>query len=393
MGKTDDWMPLRRELWRNGTALMSAAARGAYMDLCLEYWVLGPLPNEDDVLQRLARCSDKEWRQVRGQVLVKFKETDGTLYHERLDTERAIAKQMMERKSAAGRAGGKASVQARGKQPSSNRSTSASTDAQPIVNTTYQVHSPSGEKHPSDVLATKPKRRSQIAPDWMPSDKDRAHAIARKLDAATVSNLIEPFRDHHTAKQTLSADWSANWRTWVANHINFNGTGPWPRPDAGRSGKNVGFGASPTAARDRILAKAGVVKEPDGASDHGVHADAFRGAASVREGAVFAGPIIDADEWQRVSGTADGTQGDDTPDAGDFGRRGGPTHGVSETADGMAGGRGAEGSDDSIGAEPVVAGMGGTQGSFSPVFAEASDDAGRAEVDFPEVPTFLRRTA
>ena len=92
--KIADWMPLRLVIWRKGTAFFSPAERGAYMDLILAYWELGPLPNDDAILQQLARVTYlKTWKQVRGKVLGKFNEADGMLTHARIDEERTVALQ------------------------------------------------------------------------------------------------------------------------------------------------------------------------------------------------------------------------------------------------------------------------------------------------------------
>ena len=32
---------------------------------------------------------------------------------------------------------------------------------------------------------------------------------------------IAKFRDHHTGKATMSADWPGSWRTWARNAMNF----------------------------------------------------------------------------------------------------------------------------------------------------------------------------
>jgi len=73
MAKPDTWMPLKIEPWTKKTARLSLAERGAYMDLLLAYWVGGPLPADDeDTLKRMARCTDKEWKQVRVKVLAFF---------------------------------------------------------------------------------------------------------------------------------------------------------------------------------------------------------------------------------------------------------------------------------------------------------------------------------
>lgn len=397
LGKTDDWMPLVLAPWRRGTTFFTPAERGAYLELLLVCWEHGCVPNEDDVLQQLAKCNDKDWKKVRGRVLAKFYERDGMLYNERSIVEKQKANEHYANKAAAGKAGGKASAEARAKQAASRRSSKTEADvqanaqaerqaeAQSESNTTYQVHSPNGEKHPSDVLATKPKRRSQIPPDWQPNDKDFAHATDRNLAPDTVRNLVEPFRDHHIAKQTLSADFSANWRTWVKNHIHYNGTGPWPRDGGSRPGSNVRERQSAVTARDRILAKAGIQREGDNPlrPDNGDSQGGFD-----RSGEAGYGRIIEADDWQRVPESADGNEGDDTSGTGDDGRSGGAVRGLSETLDGLPRGRGSVRVEDASRPEPLVARVVGAERAAGDSHLPATDDA-----DGLAASAFLKRSA
>jgi hypothetical protein len=66
--------------------------------------------------------------------------------------------------------------------------------------------------------APKRKRRSsrsQIAVEWQPSDADKVWVQDHYL--ATEEQIAEQaaqFRDHHRARGSLMADWSAAWRTW-----------------------------------------------------------------------------------------------------------------------------------------------------------------------------------
>lgn len=80
--------------------------------------------------------------------------------------------------------------------------------------------------------ADKPKRKNKRSiPDHFPLKQDLDWAnylwIQRgRVDLATgVEDEINKFRDHHTAKGTASADWSASWRTWATNAIKFNNGG------------------------------------------------------------------------------------------------------------------------------------------------------------------------
>lgn len=304
--KIADWMPLRLVIWRKGTAFFSPAERGAYMDLILAYWELGPLPNDDAILQQLARVTDsRTWKQVRGKVLGKFNEIDGMLTHARIDEERTVALQKFQRKSDAGRVAGQASAQARAKQTSTtgstNRSTVGSTTGQPDVHTTYQGHSSIDETDANASVGRKrqpPKRSTALPADWKLSQEGFDHATAKGLDPATVRAIAEHFRDDNAAKGRTSKDWNASWRTWITKHIGWYGTGPWPKGKqlvSNRQGPESVIAAG-AAVIARLQADSGLRR--DGGCDVDEAPD-FGDGASDPDG--FAdGPYIDAtDEPER----------------------------------------------------------------------------------------------
>lgn len=64
----------------------------------------------------------------------------------------------------------------------------------------------------------KRKARSALPADWEPSDAERARAAERNLNCA---GEAERFRNHHTAKGSLMADWDAAFRMWLSNAERF----------------------------------------------------------------------------------------------------------------------------------------------------------------------------
>lgn len=84
----------------------------------------------------------------------------------------------------------------------------------------------------AEAVTPKAKQKTKRSiPDHFPLKQDLDWAnylwIQRgRVDLATgVQDEINKFRDHHTAKGTASADWSASWRTWATNAIKFNNGG------------------------------------------------------------------------------------------------------------------------------------------------------------------------
>jgi uncharacterized protein YdaU (DUF1376 family) len=87
------------------TQHLTALQHGAYLLLIMAYWQRrGPLPNDDDKLARIARCTSAEWERCKSDVLAFFEEREGVLYHHRIDRELdGVAEVSEKRKSAAHR--------------------------------------------------------------------------------------------------------------------------------------------------------------------------------------------------------------------------------------------------------------------------------------------------
>lgn len=407
--KIAEWMPLRLQIWRKGTAFFSPAERGAYMDLILAYWELGPLPAEDDVLQQLARVPDPRlWRQVRGKVLAKFHERDGFLHHARIDEERTVAVQKYERRAHAGSAGGKASVEAKSKQTPSNASSNASPDVQANhqapANTTYQEHSPDGETLANASVTRKPRkaRRTRLADDWKPSEADRAYARSvgltdAEIDAAGVE-FSRYWRSADAAGGGLKADWHT---TWCAN-IDRNAAAIIGRRN--RAGQPV----SNRRGAGSVLAALSTVLDPSHGSPPGVGeatetppvftgATASTGPSCRAENpgtASGGGDVIDG-EWERVQ---EASRGDEIPHAaeggGDRGHSGADRD-LRAAPGSVSAGYRAVCDSDADGREPLVAGVERIEGPTGPVDGGPEAQAGGAdfEPDVGPMPDFLRRYA
>lgn len=101
------WMPLYVGDYIADTAHLSAAESGAYLHLLMHYWLHGgPPPDDDAQLARIAKMRLAEWKRARPTLQAFFQ--DGWK-HKRVEFELTEAARI----SAAGRAGGKASGEAR----------------------------------------------------------------------------------------------------------------------------------------------------------------------------------------------------------------------------------------------------------------------------------------
>ena len=84
------------------------------------------------------------------------------------------------------------------------------------------------------ISKEKPKsRRTQIAPEAQPSEKNYQDAKPFGILRSEVPDLFAGYRDHHLKLGNLMADWNAAWRTWCRNSKKWdkpNGRGPPDQP-------------------------------------------------------------------------------------------------------------------------------------------------------------------
>lgn len=243
------------------------------------------------------------------------------------------------------------------------------------------------EKTSTEVLARKPrKQKSQVPPDWMPSQQDAAHAAAKGLSAQTISAVAEQFRNHHLAKGSTFSSISAAWRTWIANHINYHGTGPWPRPEAGKPAGNTQARQSLSAALSSLGAKAGL--QQGGMSDP-LRDVGDNWTSRTDEIAEDFGAIIDADFTVRSAPTSSEIESPDATEPRVNGRSGTVAGRLPGESNGVPSGRGEACIDDAGRREPVVSGVAGATSAAGNPHIPQTDDAGSAHT--LDLPAFLKR--
>jgi uncharacterized protein YdaU (DUF1376 family) len=221
-------MPLYVGDYIADTAHLSAAESGAYLHLLMHYWSTGtPPPDDDRALARIAKMSAAEWRRARPTVQAFFQ--DGWR-HKRIEFELTEAARI----SAAGRAGGKASAQARARERSSNdrptvvaESLNDQANDPPTIGQALQPQPPSKETQEKGVsLEDARKRASRIPADWK-ADVDFARR--QGLGERDIELESEKFRNYWTAKSGKDAtkhDWPATWRNWILRACEQRGIVP-----------------------------------------------------------------------------------------------------------------------------------------------------------------------
>lgn len=244
------------------TGRLSAAQHGAYLNLMGRYWREKGLPNDDGDLQRLSTMTPSEWKANRTVILAFFKLEGDRLTHKRIDHEISKATTAYEKRVEAARRTNEIRNAPRDANRDGDRDGDRDANRSGIRDVTHNSDITNVIKSSNDDLAIKPRKRATSLPsDWTPTPQDIAHAAAKGLDSQTIRAIAENFRDDNIAKGRTSKDWAASWRTWIAKHIGWNGTGPWPRHDAGRPKANAGGRPSALAQRDQLRAEAGLQRE------------------------------------------------------------------------------------------------------------------------------------
>lgn len=120
------WMPLYVGDYIGDTMHLSTLEHGAYLLLIMHYWQRGSLPLEDRSLASIAKLPLEQWLEMRSSI-APFFHADWT--HERIAEELEHARVRYDKRSEAGRKGGKASAAV--KQSSTNATSIATSIAAP----------------------------------------------------------------------------------------------------------------------------------------------------------------------------------------------------------------------------------------------------------------------
>jgi len=218
--KPDEWMPLNVGHYLRDTARLTRDQHGAYLLLLFAYWTNGgALPADDAQLAATVRATRAEWRRLRPVIAPYFQERCGLWFNKRAERELAHARGMVEKKSRAGKAGANARWQTDSK---------PSADAMPEQS---QADAPRPLPPPEEEKSntnTNTNTSKHSLPENFPDPEGRRWAEQHWLgkgraDLCTLMDEeIAKFRDYNSAGLRTSADWSASWRTWVRNAMDFS---------------------------------------------------------------------------------------------------------------------------------------------------------------------------
>lgn len=217
--KRDTWMPLYVGDYLRDTSRLTTEEHGAYLLLIMDYWVNGPLPDDDARLAAVARMPLVRWKKIMATIRGFFAPQDGQLRHKRIDQEIANSAGLVERRREAGRAGGLA---ARGKsgRPAENgnenskgNSTAINSGSGEIANE-LQKNTPSPSSSPSQKDSS---LRSEAAgpPDHAATAVDDWNALASELHLPAVQRLSKT-RETKLKARLKDAGGIDGWRAALA---------------------------------------------------------------------------------------------------------------------------------------------------------------------------------
>jgi uncharacterized protein YdaU (DUF1376 family) len=232
--KADLWMPLFIGDYLRDTRRLTTEQHGAYLLLIMEYWVGGPLPDDDAVLANIAGLSSDAWGIHRAMLERFFTISGGHWTHKRIDAERirAIDNQSKRAERAAKAANARWNAQG-------NASGNAPSIRQALLG---QCPSPSPSPSPSESENNEESSGGRgrrlpanfkMPPDWLAWASENS-----ELTQADIGREAASFVDHfHSTPggRGRKSDWLATWRNWVRR------ARPGPRSFSMAEGKPSGW--------------------------------------------------------------------------------------------------------------------------------------------------------
>jgi len=106
----NNWMPLYIGDYLRDTTRLTAAEHGTYLLLIMDYWVNGPLPDDEKQLSAIVRAfgrpsersSERSLKDLRKILHIFFTKSSQKWHHKRIDIERARSRAAYEQKCRAG---------------------------------------------------------------------------------------------------------------------------------------------------------------------------------------------------------------------------------------------------------------------------------------------------
>lgn len=318
-----DWYPHNIDAYDGKTRTLTLAEDGAYCRLLRWYYKHEePLPDDDVELAAICRCTIDEWLAVAPKVRRYFVTRDTptnilstkVLVHE--VCKKILFSQNKRRKD----------WKLRQEKIRKNNGLEDVTRDTPVGHASVtlpeeskveEIREVSKEVSIDGAVAPRPSalKGSRLGKDWKPSEKNHTCGASLNLITSEIEHEADAFRDYFhgpDAAKPIKKDWDGAFNNWLrrsaAEIIRRRG---W-----GKTGSNNADRGSILAARDKILAKAGIFPERDGAESLGLQVIGGSWPNGNPNGSESAGPIIDADYRERSLVAFDGSENPDTTTGG-----------------------------------------------------------------------------
>jgi uncharacterized protein YdaU (DUF1376 family) len=215
------WMPLYIGDYLADTGHLTAQEHGAYLLLLMHQWNHGSIPNNPEILTRIARVHPPHWPRT-WKVLSQFfhDQEGGVLIQKRLAAEISKAAEISNKRK-------QAALQMHSK--SSANAEQVHTQPQSQAQSTEEESKK--ERKKESARAT---RGTRLSEDWKLSDHDRLVATEEGLSELDIAREAKIFRDYWISvagSKGVHLDWSATWRNWVRRTADRRGIAPIARSE------------------------------------------------------------------------------------------------------------------------------------------------------------------
>ena len=274
--------------WLADTAILSATAKGCYIDILAISWSKRAFPRDDDTeMARLLRLTKSQWRKVKTELEPFFFLENGTFFNKRLAKLLQESEEKTEKMKTISALGVEARALKRNKTalPHGNRTVNQMVKkSQPIL----ELELDKKEKIDKKESA---RRGSRLSDDWQPSETNIQFALSKLRTLEQVENETSKFRNYYqsvSGKKAIRIDWQKTFNNWIRSNY-------CTRPDSGTGAGSL------TAAISEI---SDAIQNEQGLRSDRLHDDATSELAGLRTGS---GSVVESLRAIKQGNGAQGT--------------------------------------------------------------------------------------
>lgn len=248
MEKPDIFMPLYIGDYLAGTSRLTTELHGAYLLLIMDYWMNGPLPDDDDALASIAKMTPDAWSIARAKLEKYFSISDGVWKQKRIEEELAAA---MEKKQKA-REKAKKAASVRWNNASGNAPSNASGELEdcpspppppppPPSGKNKPPISPKGDDVDFSVWPQMPS--DQTMKDWQAMRKKKKAAVSQTVINRMAAELEKAVKAGYTVDECLQECVLRNWQGFKLEWMSGSMFGSQPSQPPVKTRKDFPFGS------------------------------------------------------------------------------------------------------------------------------------------------------